>query len=475
MWTRLPADPQGRDAVARGAPHTALGCGLLGFRLSQVRSTRCESRTAVRCQRSRCLRVHVGPCFGRGAGGSKKIPLTMPSSLGPPSLPSLDPEATPEDPEMARQRFRGFCYQEVAGPRVALARLQFLCRQWLQPEAHSKEEILDLLVLEQFLGALPPEIQAWVRGQQPGSPEEAVVLVEDLQRDPGQLLGWITAHVLKQAVLPATQKTEESLGGVHPSGTVESLREASGEAPKGAQMEGSAHLRCSVKEEPDGYVQETASSSPPPPAQSHKEHVEQQEPTSAPFQPPRLQEWGLLEPSQKELNWDAMLEKYGTVVSLGLTHPLPESRTELQPEALSSGSGSEGRRSLRPGDESEGRPGGPEAPPPPPPPPRSKPYTCTQCGGAFDWKSVFVIHRRAHAGGPCAEKPPAGPPPRALPGPRGYACEECGHSFSWKSQLVIHRKGHASQRRHLCADCGHSFDWKSQLVIHRKSHRPEAP
>ena len=88
---------------------------------------------------------------------------------------------------------------------------------------------------------------------------------------------------------------------------------------------------------------------------------------------------------------------------------------------------------------------------------------------------MFVIHRRAHAGGQCTEKPPAGPPQRALPGPRGYACEECGHSFSWKSQLVIHRKGHAGQRRHLCADCGHSFDWKSQLVIHRKSHRPEAP
>ena len=32
-----------------------------------------------------------------------------------------------------------------------------------------------------------------------------------------------------------------------------------------------------------------ASSSPLPPAQSHKEHVKQQEPTSAPFQPPRLQ------------------------------------------------------------------------------------------------------------------------------------------------------------------------------------------
>ncbi|KAM9209922.1 zinc finger and SCAN domain-containing protein 21 isoform 2-T3 [Dugong dugon] len=91
--------------------------------------------------------------------------------------------------EIFRQRFRQFGYHDTPGPREALSQLRVLCCEWLRPELHTKEQILELLVLEQFLTILPNELQAWVQEHCPESAEEAVTLLEDLEREldePGQ-------------------------------------------------------------------------------------------------------------------------------------------------------------------------------------------------------------------------------------------------------------------------------------------------
>lgn len=108
------------------------------------------------------------------------------------SGPDAAPREESSSPEAARQLFRQFRYQVMSGPQETLRQLRKLCFQWLQPEVHTKEQILEILMLEQFLTILPGEIQTWVRKQCPGSGEEAVTLVESLKGDPQRLWQWVS-------------------------------------------------------------------------------------------------------------------------------------------------------------------------------------------------------------------------------------------------------------------------------------------
>ena len=96
--------------------------------------------------------------------------------------------------EASRQHFRQFQYDEADGPQEAFCKLWELCSQWLKPQTHSVEQILALLVLEQFLHILPSrntETQTF----SPEIRQRFLTLIEDLKRDykrPGNKVksGW---------------------------------------------------------------------------------------------------------------------------------------------------------------------------------------------------------------------------------------------------------------------------------------------
>ncbi|XP_022419697.1 zinc finger and SCAN domain-containing protein 2-like isoform X1 [Delphinapterus leucas] len=91
-------------------------------------------------------------------------------------------EDGPEPEPFPQSAGKGSPHEEVAGgPQGALGRLRELCRRWLRPEVHTKEQMLTVL---------PREIQAWLQEHRPESSEEAVALVEDLTqtlRDSGEM------------------------------------------------------------------------------------------------------------------------------------------------------------------------------------------------------------------------------------------------------------------------------------------------
>lgn len=92
--------------------------------------------------------------------------------------------------ETHRQGFRHFCYQDAEGPRGTCRQLQELCHRWLRPESQTKEQILDLLILEQFLVILPQEMQGWIRERGPESCDQAVALAEEFLQDQHKTNRW---------------------------------------------------------------------------------------------------------------------------------------------------------------------------------------------------------------------------------------------------------------------------------------------
>ena len=91
--------------------------------------------------------------------------VDSPRAESPASAPRQDTrrENPDSDREELRVRFRTFRSSDKSDPIKALRRLRELCSLWLRPDLHTKEQMVDRLVLEQFVMCMPQDIHILVK------------------------------------------------------------------------------------------------------------------------------------------------------------------------------------------------------------------------------------------------------------------------------------------------------------------------
>uniref|UniRef100_A0A8C3T3L4 Uncharacterized protein n=1 Tax=Chelydra serpentina TaxID=8475 RepID=A0A8C3T3L4_CHESE len=350
-----------------------------------------------------------------------------------------------------------FSYWEAEGPQEVCSRLHELFHQWLKPERHTKEQIMELLALQQFLIILPEEIQTWVWERHPETVEQAVTLTEAFQ-----LIHQVSERCREQE---RTLKPDYSREKPEWRSEVDSLCE------RGLHRSCACFLFI-----PEDKAKEGNSGDSPNTCigcgksfclrsnfiTHQKLHMGEK-----PQDSKLSQHQGIY---MGEKPYKCLECGEGFTLSSTLIHHQKIHRGERPYRCTECGKSFNKHSTLAQHQRIHTR---------------EKPFRCVACGKSFGRSSTLIQHERIHTGNKqhkCAEcgkrfsqNADLIVHQRVHTGEKLYACTVCWKSFSCRSTLIKHQRIHTGQRPYKCLECKKSFSWSSNLICHHRVHMAEKP
>ncbi|XP_059239430.1 zinc finger and SCAN domain-containing protein 4 [Mustela nigripes] len=326
--------------------------------------------------------------------------------------------------------------------RQELQNLYKLFHSWLQPEKHSKDEIISHLVLEQFMINGHCSDRAMLKEKWNASGRNLEKFMEDLTDDGMKPPGLVHIHMQGQEALfseniplrevivyftkqlSAGTSTEENMGT--PSWTPQDTSLETGQGEKAKENGDNIYpINDSITSQSSQIpslliIREEDSVSLKNPLSSRRAALG----TSG------SQEGALEGPFCQDVLTDG---------GPGFLSQL----VQVTPEPVPTHQRTEGKSPCR------GQQGGCRE--------TQKSYRCEKCPRFFRYLSQLQAHQRRHKN------------------ERTFTCAECDKGFFQVSDLHVHQKIHAGEKPFTCSMCEKSFSHKTNLLAHERIHTGEKP